>query len=288
MLRTAFCLLFALAGLFLAAQAPAPAPPASPAKGAGDLMVMPNRIILEGRDRSAEVMLKNAGQLPASYRILLRDMVMTANGEVADRAKVPGERSLSDFLFFSPRQVDLAAGETQTVRLQIRKPGDLPDGEYRTHLLFQAIPPPVPAEPLGDDPGRKLSLSVTMVMGISIPVIVRHGPVKGKVTLSGLRYWQPDVKGAAPVLSFKMDREGNRSVRGDLTASVESGGKLKKGTVLYDLKNVVVYPEIPYRDVHMPMWQNLDGSLKGTRIKVTFQATEQKLPIETAYLDMAP
>ena len=251
-------------------------------------MIMPNRIILEGRERSGEVLLKNAGLLPASYRVVVKEMAMDHNGELSERPKLPGERTLADFLFFSPRQVDLAPGETQTVRLQLRKPENLADGEYRSHLLFQAMPPPVPAEPLGDNPERKLSLSVTMVMGISIPVFARHGVVQGKLTLAGLRLWQPEVKDTAPVLSYRLERSGNRSIRGDLTASVEAGGKLKKGTVLYELKDIVVYPEIPFRDMYMPMWQNVDGSLKGARLKVTFQATEPKLPPEVAFLDVAP
>jgi hypothetical protein len=183
--------------------------------------------------------------------------------------------------------VDLAPGEVQTVRLQVRKPENLPAGEYRTHMVFQAVPPPTPA-PAPDAKAENLSFSLTIVMGLSIPVFLRQGQMEGKVALTGLRYYQPDVEGAAPVLTFRMERSGNCSMRGDLTASVESGGKLKKGTVLYAIKNVAVYPEAPFRNIYMPMWQNQDGSLKGARIKVTFESTEQKLPLQSAFLDMAP
>ena len=34
----------------------------------------------------------------------------------------------------------LAPGETQAVRLLLRKPGNLADGEYRSHLLMQNVP----------------------------------------------------------------------------------------------------------------------------------------------------
>jgi len=47
----------------------------------------------------------------------------------------------------------------------------------------------------------------------------------------------------------------------------------------------VVYAETPFRNMRMPL--NQDG-IKGARIKVTFQATELSLPLETAFLDLAP
>jgi hypothetical protein len=287
----AFCTLL---GSSLAAQTPVgPAAPETPIQapqneGFGGLMVLPTHILMEGRTRSAEVMLRNSGVAAASYRIMMAEMAMDQDGKVADRSKKEGELTVSDFLFFSPKQVDLAPGETQTVRLQIHKPEGMPDGEYRSHMVFEAIPPPAPAEHLEANSAPELSFNITMVLGVSIPVTVRQGTMVGKATLAGLHHVQPKTADSAPLLAFRLERQGNCSLRGDLTASLESGGKLKKGTVLYELKNVVVYPETPFREFKMPMWQSLDGGLDSARIKLSFQATELPLPVETTFLDWLP
>jgi P pilus assembly chaperone PapD len=270
---------FLLAGV-LAGQAPPPQE-----AGIGGLMLLPTRVLLEGRTRSAEVLLRNSGAVASTYRIEVKEMAMDQDGQVQERPRKEGEITVGDFLFFSPKQVDLAPGEAQTVRLQIHKPDGLADGEYRSHLVFQAIPPPAPAEPLDAGPEKKVSINVNMILAASIPVTVRQGRMTGQIKLSGLRYLEHDDKVGGPALALRLERQGNCSVRGDLTATVASGGKLKPGTLLYDLKNVVVYAETPFRNMRMPL--NQDG-IKGARIKVTFQATELSLPLETAFLDLAP
>ena len=41
----------------------------------------------------------------------------------------------------------LAPHQPQAIRIAARPPQGLPDGEYRVHLLFRAIPPATPGRP---------------------------------------------------------------------------------------------------------------------------------------------
>lgn len=254
--------------------------------GTGDLAIFPTRVVLEGRERSAEIMLQNCGASAASYRVSFKEMDMLPGGKIQERERKPGEVTAADLIRFSPRQVDLAPGESQTVRVQVRKPEGLPDGEYRSHLLFQAIPTAEPPKPSGEDPEQKLSFNITQLVGISIPIIVRHGPATANITLSGFRFWQPDVPEALPVLSLIMERTGNRSVIGEFTVTVESGGKFKKGARISELKAIAIYANLARREVHLPMQLGQNGGLKGTRVKVTFTATDMKLPPVSASFDL--
>jgi hypothetical protein len=255
---------------------------------AGGVVLMPSRVVLEGRGRAVEVMLKNGGATAASFRVSLKEMEMLPNGKLQGRVKKEGEITAADLVRFTPRQVDLAPGESQIVRFQLRKPENLPEGEYRSHALFQGIPPAKPAEPITEDAEKRLSFSITQVMGISIPVIVRHGETKAAIKLTGIRYWQPEVAGTVPVISLFLERSGNRSVVGDMRATVESGGKVPKGTLLVELKGTGVYTNLERREVHLPMYFAKDGKLKGARIKVVFTATDLKMAPEVAYIDLAP
>jgi hypothetical protein len=155
-------------------------------------------------------------------------------------------------------------------------------------MLFQAIPTAEPPRPVGEDPEQKLSFSITQLVGITIPIIVRHGQTSAAIALSGLRFWQPDVKDALPVLSLLMERTGSRSVIGDFSVTVESGGKLRKGTRISELRGIAVYANVARRDVHLPMVAGQNAGLKGTRVKVTFTATDMKLLPVAAYLNIDP
>jgi len=138
-----------------------------------------------------------------------------------------------------------------------------------------------------DNVPNGLSFQIRPIYGISIPVIVRHGQCQAQVQLSGLRYGKSTDGDAIPVLTLQLDRTGNRSVLGDFRVSVDSGGSLKKGTVLYDYRGVAVYPNIPAREIEMPLAQGKNGGLNGTRIKVTFTPLDIKHDQVVAFLDLA-
>ena len=55
----------------------------APAGAAGDLLVAPTRIVLDG-PRGAEVVLNNIGSAPATYRISLELRRMRADGSLED------------------------------------------------------------------------------------------------------------------------------------------------------------------------------------------------------------
>lgn len=282
-------LLGCLAGSWVLGQGPTQPPGASqiPGKGVGDLTILPTRVVLEGRVRAGEVLLKNAGKETATYRIFLQEMEMTPEGRLQGRTKGPGELTAADVVRFSPHQVDLAPGEAQVVRIQVRKPENLPAGEYRSHMVFQGIPPveaPVSTDPAAETKG--LSISIKPVYGISIPIIVRHGETQASLKLANLAFHGVPSDQYLPALTLDILRQGNRSVMGDIEVVVVSGGPLKKGTVVGTNKGVAVYSNLPTRNVTMPLMPGKGVDLKGSRLMVTFTSRDPKgAPIQ-ALLDI--
>jgi hypothetical protein len=187
-----------------------------------DLMLNPTRIVFEKNQRAAQIDLINDGKETATYRISLVNKRMSDTGEFTDiDAPGPGELFADAMLRYSPRQVELAPGAAQLVRISLRKPADLSPGEYRTHLVFQRIADTknTVASPAQDPPpGEGLQIKLIPLIGVSIPIIVRHGETAATVTLANLE-WQKPAASEPPVLALDLRRSGNRSVYGDLIVS---------------------------------------------------------------------
>lgn len=264
---------------------PPAAAPVVPTDAPGGISVIPNRVVLEGRTRAAEVLLKNSGTVRASFRVSMVEKDMTEEGRLADRVRKEGEITAADLVRFSPRQVDLEPGESQIVRLQVRKPENLPDGEYRSHLLLQGIPPARQAQSIqGESADRTLSFGITQVLGISIPVIVRQGALEAEVSLAhgDPVFYQPTYKDSAPVISLWLERKGSRSVLGDMKVTLEAGGGKPKGTVLWEVKSVAIYTNLPRRKVFLGVPAAVGGRMNGARARVVFTPTDVKLaPVST-------
>lgn len=192
---------------------------------AADLLVYPTRLVFEGNDRAAQLDLHNNGTETATYRLSVVNRRMTETGGFVDADKpLPGELFADPMIRFSPRQVELAPGASQTVRVSVRRPANLPEGEYRSHLHFERLPDAAGASNVEsiNKPGE-VGVQLRVLVGITIPVIVRQGTTSAKVALSGLEL----VKGGGerpPALAFVLSREGNRSVYGDLGATFTPQG----------------------------------------------------------------
>ena len=252
--------------------------------GLGDLMIMPTRVVLEGRERSAEVVLRNASPVPTSYRIYFQEMRMLPSGDVEEVAKSVGTFYASDLVRYSPRQVDLGPNETQTVRLQVRKPEGLKDGEYHSHLVFQRIPPVEPAKPMEDTGEDGVSVNIQALVGISIPVIVRHGDTHATVSLSGLAFQPATQPDEAPALDLLLNRSGNRGVEGEF--KVDWIPRSGRASTLDSDDGRAVYPEVDAVNVHLELQDAAGKTLKDGRFKVTFSPKDIKQPPVIAFLDL--
>lgn len=247
-----------------------------PATALAELMLYPTRVELEKNARSAQVELINRGQTPETYRISIVNRRMTESGQIVDATQaLPGEAFAIDMLRYSPRQVTLKGGESQTVRISLRKPADLAPGEYRSHLQFDRLPDPDGSADLRQAvvPGEgQLSIKLTALVGASIPIIVRHGETTAAVTLDGLRI-ETGVASAAHaaqsvLLIFNLNRSGNRSIYGNLIATYQPAGGIpvEVGAV----NGVAVYVPNTTRQAKLPLQLPLGMALQGGQINLKF------------------
>lgn len=247
------------------------------AQGAGDLVVTPTRIVFEDRTRSAQVTLANRGSATATFRISLIDMVMDASGEM--REAQSGEVQSSEHLVrYAPRQIDIAPGASQVVRLSLRKPADLTDGEYRSHMFFRAVPDETAGRSVTNDTpldNNELRIQLIPIYGVTIPVIVRQGTLLLEAGITDTVHLP--ASGDLPErLEIKLNRSGTRSAFGDLVATYLPAGGGEE-IVVGRISRLAVYTPNDARHVTMPL-QIPDGVVlkSGGKLRVTYQATEDE------------
>jgi hypothetical protein len=197
---------------------------AAGAQARAGLLVAPTRLVFHGSERHGEFVLVNRGSTSERYRVSVVNRRMSPEGRIVEAPEpLPDERFADGMIRFAPRMVVLPPDEPQTIRILVRKPGDLPRGEYRSHLLLQQVPdaPPPAAVAEPEDP-RGISLRVTPIYGITVPVIVRHGQLRARAALSDFAL---RVDEGVPRLHLRIDREGERSFHGDLVVRYEPPGE---------------------------------------------------------------
>ena len=239
-------------------------------RAAGQLMVAPTRIIFEARDRTAQVSLVNSGTETETFRLEFVRKRMTETGQFLDVDKPLADERFSDGMIrFSPRQVTLPPGQSQTIRLILRKKANLEAGEYRSHLLFKTIPKTSASsiESVGNKDGKNLSIELKPSLGISIPVIVRHGKTTSAVSIDGIKRFY-DKKQKKQVVEFVLSRNGNESVYGDLSVNL-----IKSNGTTYNLarmNGISVYSPNSMRKVRMVIYLPKNVSLKEGKLVIVY------------------
>lgn len=215
----------------------------APGLVAGELMVHPTRVVFDGNTRTAQIDVINSGTETMTYRISVIRRRMTDTGDfVPVTTPAADERFSDEMIRFSPRQVVLAPGASQAVRLQLRKPADLADGEYRSHLLFQALPPAAENAPAAES--KELEIRLTAVYSVSIPLIVRHGATTAAVSIR-------DVAVGSDAVTLTLGRNGTRSVYGDLIVKLRGARGVER--IIARANGVAVYTPNAARRVRVPL-----------------------------------
>lgn len=246
----------------------------APAFAGGDLLVAPTRVVLDG-PRGTEVFLNNVGAQPATYRISMELKRMLPSGQVEDVASDAAndtEKSTLSMITYAPRRVTLAPNQPQAIRISARPPADLPDGEYRAHILFRAIPDAVAPRPTTAAPAQGVSIALTPIYGVTIPIIIRKGSLNATAAISGVQKVKIDPTSnaivsastrpgnVAPIdaISFTLTRSGERSTFGRIRLSKPGLAK-----PLFEARGIAVYTEVSSRVVTLPVSPEVAAQLSG-------------------------
>lgn len=233
----------------------------------GDLLIAPTRIVLDGR-RGTEVILNNIGNEEATYRITLELRRMNDEGRLEDVEATGAndkEKMALEVIRYAPRRVTLPPNQPQSIRIGVQPMDSLPDGEYRAHMLFRAIPK-APAVDAAQDAGGGLKIQLIPIYGISIPVILRKGNLEATAALTNVRM---GTDNEGPTLEFDMSRKGEKSVFGEI--HVTKPGQSEPITVA---KGIAIYPEIASRGVSLPLAPDVAAKMHGEVVVSYYEAPE--------------
>lgn len=246
-------------------------------------MITPRRVVFEGPNKTQELNLANTGADTARYLISLIEIRMKEDGTF-EKIDVPdsGQQFASSYVRFFPRSVVLAPGEAQAVKVQVIKTGELIPGEYRSHIYFRAVPAETP---LGNDTGKSvsaISVRLTPVFGISIPVIIRVGEPQIQVSISNLSL--ENISDTVKAIHMVFNRNGNISAYGNVRIDyIPDQGKK---TQVCEVKGIAVYTPTAKRMLRVSLVNTNGVDLHKGKLHVSYYTDLDKKSLVLAEADL--
>lgn len=241
-----------------------------------NLLITPRRVVFEGNNQREEIVVANTGQDTANYAISFRQYWMTDDGAFEEITEPrPGQLFADPYLRYFPRSVKLAPGESQVIRMQVRRLPNMVEGEYRSHLYFRVEPDdkPLGGEDLLSD-RTEIGVRLTPIYGISIPVIIRIGNLYSEIIISDLTVEREENQ--PPVVKMTLNREGNQSVYGNLSIDyiAPDGETINVGLA----KGLAVYTPNTLRRFSMPLNVPEGVDFSAGKLRVRYSSSNEAKP----------
>lgn len=193
---------------------------------------------------------------------------MTPEGQLDDITPEnanAAEKAVLELIRFAPRRVTLPPNQPQSIRIGLQPMDGLPDGEYRAHMLFRAIPKTQSVTQQADE-GQGLKVELIPIYGVTIPIIIRKGKLEATAALANPRVMSENGDN---FLLFDLSRKGSRSVFGEIHVT-------KPGVAdpLMVAKGIAIYPEIDHRQVALQLAPEAAAKMHGEVVISYYEASE--------------
>ena len=235
-----------------------------PLNEANAVRISMKRVIFSEGKKSETITIINNTTEEKTYRLGWRKYVMDEKKSLRavddDIVKETFTDWADDMVRYAPRRVVVAPGASQQIRLLFRRPANLEEKEYRSHLWIVTENKPNEFDK-GEKPSQGHSVKLAVQPAISLPVFVRNGNLSATASISDTAAKiLPDNK---LEVSFTLHREGNRSLYGDFDF-ICSDSQL----VMHQVRGVSIYTEISKRflDFKIPLETAEEKSCKSISI----------------------
>lgn len=237
---------------------------------AADMMIMPVRVFFKDGERMKSLTVLNKGAEQAVFRLSMQHKKQLPDGGYLNLGEplMPGVDP-STWLVYSPRQVSLEPQGKQGIRLSLRRPADLPDGEYRVHLALDRTARDVISRDAS--PKDKVDTRMSIAVGFAIPVVIRKGRNDAVATIKGFEVIAPNLKekDQRARLMVDINRTGKFGTVGEVNVfwTPPGGGD---EVMVGQQKGVIIYPEVSDRKIRV----FLNQMVQGGKLRVVYSGLE--------------
>jgi hypothetical protein len=238
---------------------------------AGSLLLAPTRLLFEGGARAQELTIMNQSDDVQTYRMRLEDRLVKADGEFDVITDPTGTIAASQMLRLSSRQVTVGPRESATVRVLLRKPPALSNGEYRSHLIVTELPSVSSPETI-TNAGDGITVGITTIFGISIPVMVRSGETSARLSVPTIkRVGVPDQPNLDN-LQISLQSTGNRSMFVNVKVLP---ARQRRGTPIVEARGVAVYNPTNARNLTLSLNQEQTARARAGALVMIYQEVDK-------------
>ncbi|PKG37798.1 fimbrial biogenesis chaperone [Psychromonas sp. Urea-02u-13] len=236
------------------------------------LLISPSKVMLEDRQRSQELILINTSNEPRTYRLSWVERTLSEQGAYISLTKEQAKEhtTSSNMIRFSPKQVQLKPGQRQIIKLAVRRPKGLEDGEYRSHLKLEAIP-----DKRVTDSDGTMSMKVKMLFTYILPVSVRKGSASSQVTINKIDLYKARDKDDKGQLNVFLANNSKYSTTGNLIAYLsDNNGKERVVARHHDF---TFYPDLNVTQARL-FWVDQLCKIKGCtgKLRVAYEGIKKE------------
>ncbi len=213
--------------------------------------IIPRKIVMDSRDRSSEITILNMFNKEGTFRVDVMHHRQNEDGTytILD-TPLDVNFDTDKTVRFSPRQFTLPSQGRQKIRISLRKPAELAEGEYRFHVKVLRL---ADLDNASTVPVNQTGISMKMNVGVSIPVVVRHGNLESQAKMTKTRLVSgANTERGRPELHMTIERTGTQSTIGSLEALWEPDGHSESDRIGY-IDNMNIFTDVERRHVQLPL-----------------------------------
>ncbi|WP_157465895.1 hypothetical protein [Colwellia sp. TT2012] len=216
------------------------------------------RFVFDDKHRKDSLTIRNTGNSNVSCSISLAHFIMNELGpqKIAKNAtEVPN--SAKNLIRFSPRKVNITAGQNQTVRISSRRKPNIEDKEYLSYLKLSC---------------QEIELNNKEQVGQVVikpkfihymPIQIRVGNLSASMSFENIKVIE---KQGMTMISFDQIKTGNRSLVGTIKIKERDSDR-----VLGQINNSVIYADFNKKHHKINILKN-----KGSKVQLEIVFTEDK------------
>lgn len=245
------------------------------------LLIAPTRVTINDRQRSDELILVNNGDKTRTFRLRWEEKILDQNGnfKILSKKESKNYAIASPMIRYSPKQVTLKPGARQVVKMSVRRPKDLKDGEYRSYLVLSALPD---RHKKTNADTSALGMTLQLQLSYSLPVVIRKGVMQQpEVNIADVSLHYKEVKTGSYVEKQKIDvdvlvqleRSGLYYSNGNLLVRWK-GEKEQQEKIVDRIHDVILYPDTAQQKAVLK-WNNVIKEAGTLRITLEGRKSER-------------